>query len=463
MKQENQDWNYEGHNGGLRAEVKYDWDRHAWLIKVIVNGEFYAVFEAAPAETKDNIINRIERAYQCCLDGKGQFDWYTGRPNFNKKPVVSKSEWGSFRADDKKDMKVLRKRAEGAVRYFNNGKPRTEMHTNIFGYPFSIIDNGKLSDIDNAYKGNVIIRCLSYSDNGFYKGKVTLSYNDDYNDGRGQGGSGCMLIGDVRDVRIEGVYLVIAGYNNKKPVEYRYLIQNETDKQRIVFPIPRKKSASTSDEGEDDYGDEEEPPEPKPKRTAKEKLPRMKEPNGYYRILMDGEDCGTKWEYENPITGMTASVYFIRDAVTREYKFAELVYTCNGQRQAISYERDFKDLDEVDAFLTDVAKKMRAKKSASKPAPKSKKEEPKPAKPAIKPTEKPKKEAPRPATKTTEKPKKEEPKPAVKPGRTGMIYTVKSKEGEVWGVFPSEAKAKALLKTKKAEGIKGGRIHITFQ
>ena len=86
-------------------------------------------------------------------------------------PIISKSEWGSYCYDGEADMKVLRKRAEGAVRYFNKGgKPRVDMQTNVFGYPFSIIDNGKLVDTENAYKGNVIIRALSYG-GGIYEGK----------------------------------------------------------------------------------------------------------------------------------------------------------------------------------------------------------------------------------------------------------------------------------------------------
>jgi len=154
-------------------------------------------------------------------------------------PIISKSEWGSYRYDGEADMKVLRKRAEGAVRYFNKGgKPRVDMQTNVFGYPFSIIDNGKLVDTENAYKGNVIIRALSYG-GGIYEGKVTLSYNDDYNDGRGQGGSGCVLIGDVKDVRIENGFLIISGSDLGKPISYAYRIQERPDDKRFVFPIPK--------------------------------------------------------------------------------------------------------------------------------------------------------------------------------------------------------------------------------
>ena len=65
-------------------------------------------------------------------------------------PVFSRSEWGAFRYDESKDMKVLRKRARGALMWWNNGKPRTDMQMR-FGYAFSIIHNGKLVDSDLEY------------------------------------------------------------------------------------------------------------------------------------------------------------------------------------------------------------------------------------------------------------------------------------------------------------------------
>ncbi len=181
--------------------------------------------------------------------------------DMNRK-VVSKSEWGSFRHDGEADMKALRSRAEGAVRYFNNGHPRTEMQTHIFGYPFSIIDNGKLSDNEKAYKGNVIIRSLSFHENGLYAGKVTMSYDDDYNDGRGQGGAGAILIGDVRSVTIQGSYLVISGINGRQEVTYRYLIQDRPDEKPFTKPVPKKGTA---------------PAEPPKKETPKKGIPK-KEP-----------------------------------------------------------------------------------------------------------------------------------------------------------------------------------------
>ena len=194
-------------------------------------------------------------------------------------PIISKSEWGSYRYDGEADMKVLRKRAEGAVRYFNKGgKPRVDMQTNVFGYPFSIIDNGKLVDTENAYKGNVIIRALSYG-GGIYEGKVTLSYNDDYNDGRGQGGAGCILIGDVRDVRIENGFLVISGVDLGKPISYAYRIQERPDDKKFVFPIPKggkvpeEKPVPKRQPTIDDFGPSE-PPKPKPKKEAPKPVPK---------------------------------------------------------------------------------------------------------------------------------------------------------------------------------------------
>lgn len=177
---------------------------------------------------------------QYFADDDDGFDFHDDMEvDYSRKPVASRSEWGSFRYDGDADMKVLRKRAEGAVRYFNNGKPRVDMQTHIFGYPFSIIDNGRLLDNEKAYKGNVIIRALSYHENGVFAGNVTLSYDDDYNDGRGQGGSGAIILDKVTDVRIDGDYLVISGINGRIPIAYRYLIQEKPDEKRFVFPIPK--------------------------------------------------------------------------------------------------------------------------------------------------------------------------------------------------------------------------------
>lgn len=203
---------------------------------------------------------------------------------YSKIPVdVNYSEWGSFKYDGEKDMKVLRKRAEGAVKYWNNGNPRVEMQTHIFGYPFSIIDNGKLIDNEKAYKGNVIFRTLSYHEGGYHAGNVTLTYNDDYNDGRGQGGSGGTIIDKVTDVRIDGGYLVISGINGKNPVSYRYLIQDHEDTQRFVFPIPKKKEKGREDEEDDE---EEEPVVEKPKKEAPKKAPKPKVFKEYQQIQL---------------------------------------------------------------------------------------------------------------------------------------------------------------------------------
>lgn len=151
--------------------------------------------------------------------------------------IVSRSEYGAYRYDGEKDMKVLRRRAEDAVRYFKTRDPKYE--TVIFGCPVSTIDNGKLSDNINAYRGNVIQRCLHFHDSGYYAGKMTFSYNDSYNDGRGQGGNGSTIIGDVTDVRIEDGHLVVEGRNGPKSVSYRYLIQERPDDKPFTSPIPK--------------------------------------------------------------------------------------------------------------------------------------------------------------------------------------------------------------------------------
>ena len=206
-------------------------------------------------------------AYIRCGACGWQYQEHYSDIDLNPLPVRSNSEWGSFRYDGDADMKVLRKRAEGAVRFFNDGKPRKEMMTNIFGYPFSIIEKGRLVDREDAHGGNVIIRCLSYKETGFYGGCVTLSYNDDYNDGRGQGGAGSVLIGKVTDVYIDGDYLVIEGKDLNKPKMYRYRIQDRPDEKPVVKPVPKGgKAPKTKTPVE-----RKEPPRPKPKKEAPKK------------------------------------------------------------------------------------------------------------------------------------------------------------------------------------------------
>ena len=162
----------------------------------------------------------------------------------NCDPMLLRSEWGSFTYDGRTDMRVLRSRAEEAI---------VSMESNLFGYPFSIISNGKLVDVDMSYKGNVITRCLSYHDRGYYAGKTTLRYDDDYADGRGFGGSGAVLMGDVRDVRIEDGYLVISGMDLNKEVTYEYEIQEHPDEKRRTFPIPKGGKIPVRQPSLDDY------------------------------------------------------------------------------------------------------------------------------------------------------------------------------------------------------------------
>ena len=171
----------------------------------------------------------------------------------NCDPMLLRSEWGSYTYDGRADMRVLRSRAEEAIKYFNNGRPIVSMESNLFGYPFSIISNGKLVDVDMSYKGNVITRCLSYHDRGYYAGKTTLRYDDDYADGRGFGGSGAVLMGDVRDVRIEDGYLVISGMDLNKEVTYEYEIQDHPDEKRRTFPIPKGGKIPVRQPSLDDY------------------------------------------------------------------------------------------------------------------------------------------------------------------------------------------------------------------
>ena len=77
--------------------------------------------------------------------------------------------------------------------------------------PVSAIENGKLIDGKAKIMANTVSRYLNYYTEGFYKGRLTLSYHDMFNDGRGTGGSGGVILEDVKDVRIEGDYLIIEG------------------------------------------------------------------------------------------------------------------------------------------------------------------------------------------------------------------------------------------------------------
>lgn len=164
--------------------------------------------------------------------------------------IVSRSEHGSYRYDGTADMKVLRKKALDAVRYFQTSD--REMESGIGGFAFSVMDNGKLSNKDSAYLGNVIIRSLKRQYNGYYEGRMTLSYDDRYNDGRGIGGYGSIIIGNVTDVRIDGDYLVISGEDGGRESTYRYLIQDQPDTKPVVRPIPKGGKVPEIQEGRTD-------------------------------------------------------------------------------------------------------------------------------------------------------------------------------------------------------------------
>ena len=141
------------------------------------------------------------------------------------------SEWGSFRGNGTQDMAVLRSKALDAVRYFRDPSAREGMNTHIFGYPFSVVENGKLMDADNVRSmSNNIMRSLQYG-GGVYEGLLHLTYNDSHNNKRqGVGGSGGVLIDDVTDIYIRGDMLHIKGredYGKGAVREYRYHIQND--------------------------------------------------------------------------------------------------------------------------------------------------------------------------------------------------------------------------------------------
>ena len=159
--------------------------------------------------------------------------------------IASKSEFGYYRYDGDADMKALRSRAEVAVRYFKTRDPKYE--TEIFGCPVSAIENGKLIDGKAKIMANTVSRYLKYYTEGFYKGRLTLSYHDMFNDGRGTGGSGGVILEDVKDVRIEGDYLIIEGLEGmprpKFHVTYRYRLQDAPDTKAFTKPIKKGEEA----------------------------------------------------------------------------------------------------------------------------------------------------------------------------------------------------------------------------
>lgn len=159
--------------------------------------------------------------------------------------IASKSEFGYYRYDGDADMKALRSRAEVAVRYFRTHDPKYE--TEIFGCPVSAIENGKLIDGKAKNMANTVSRYLRYCTEGFYKGRLTLSYHDMFNDGRGTGGSGGVILEDVKDVRIEGDYLIIEGLEGmprpKFHVTYRYRLQDAPDTKAFTKPINKGEEA----------------------------------------------------------------------------------------------------------------------------------------------------------------------------------------------------------------------------
>ncbi len=155
--------------------------------------------------------------------------------------IASKSEYGFYRYDGDADMKALRSRAEAAVKYFRTHDPKYE--TDIFGCPVSVIENGKLIDGKAKILANTVSRYLEYSTEGYYAGRLTLSYHDMFNDGRGNGGSGGGILDDVKDVRIEGDYLIIEGSEGmpkpKYRVTYRYRLQDAPDAKAFTKPIKK--------------------------------------------------------------------------------------------------------------------------------------------------------------------------------------------------------------------------------
>lgn len=129
-----------------------------------------------------------------------------------------------FKSEGERDMVVLHSRALDAVRYFKNEDVRKGMEeVNLFGFPFSVIENGRLTDTDSPkYNANYIQRSLSFG-RGVWNG-VCLTYND-MKWGKETGGACCNLLDSIYDIKIENGRLKIKGYDRKHPVEYAYRIQ----------------------------------------------------------------------------------------------------------------------------------------------------------------------------------------------------------------------------------------------
>ena len=200
--------------------------------------------------------------------------------------VVSRSEYGSFLSDGDADMRVLRKRAQDAVRWWNDGKPRKEME-GPFGIYFSVISDGKLVDSDfNGYKGRLIERKLSLAHAGIYEGHPIMSY-DDWNK---DGGCASVLIGDVTNVEISGDRFIVEGtdLNGRRPIRFVYRIQDVPDSKIVFKPLA---------------------PQPLPPRPAVREKPIEKEPEKPKKTVR-----------KKPEPKKTGLVYEVRDSLTGEIK-----------------------------------------------------------------------------------------------------------------------------------------------
>lgn len=89
------------------------------------------------------------------------------------------------------------------------------------------------------------------------------------------------------------------------------------------------------------------------------KLPKMKEPNGYYKLLSDGDTCGTRWMYSNPITKVKANIYFVREGNDRHHVFSDMTYGFKDVPENVYRGPKFKDLEEINDFLESYSKEIR--------------------------------------------------------------------------------------------------------
>lgn len=384
--------------------------------------------------------------------------------------IASRSEAGSYRYDGDADMKVLRSRAKVAVEYF---RTRDEgLKTDIFGCPVSVIEDGRLVDRSRKNLVNAISRHLDYGTSGCYAGRMTLSYNDTYNDGRGTGGYASTIIDDVRDVRIDGDYLVIEGMNgNPKPntrVAYRYRIQDAPDSKPFVRPIPKGGSVPPAKPSGTAGASEEAPAEPIARKPEPKPVPKTEQacdvPSDYAgprmtrdqivsafaepvrcRFLNKGWTVWLSMKHcQNPRSWVDAEVYRL---VKGERRYGMGSFGPDQIESDGRYVRLVEGRNVLWYRIDEALKTAPADRPEPKPVPKKAPSKPVKAKRTGSVSEPPK--APSKPVKAKETAKK-----------GTLVYEVRV-DGRAVGEFSSKSKAETLKKQLKTSGEKA-RIYAVF-